>query len=331
MLNRYFSFFTVALGLSCLPACHLAAGVSQVAKDSTPLSTSEKCTFLGDEYESKVLLPKGQHKGECVDTTSARSVILKESPNQKDSEFFTVANVGHEKTFWIAEIPKNGVEEVVFQMEKFPAPIPAAHTQLRLRFKEGSPVKLTHQIESGRTAQVRDIVLSVEAIGQKGWTYDLMRGMKDEYLTAYRIVSLRDKYNWMVVTQKHDVVQWPLKLSDQQKQAILPAFLAKATREGMNAIYNTITRSCTNELFRVMDSTLDYGALRMLPILLNPLDETYPVLVKSALTSRGLLSYVDNPAAYPPNRPLDKTTHVPSQFDVRWPMLADDPTVEGGR
>lgn len=328
MVFRGFSFAVAWMSLNFLPACQATVGDSQVTKDSTPLQTSEKCKFLGDDYEAKVLLPSGQHRGECADTTSARSVVWKNEADRLGSDTFSVANVGHEQSFWIAEIPRNGVEDVIFHMEKFPAAVPAAHTQIRLRYKEGSPVRLRHQFDSSRTAQVRDIVLSVEAIGQKGWTYDLIRGMKNEYLTAYRIVSLTDKFNWMVVTQKHDVIQWPLNLTEEQKQSILPAYLARAHREKMNASYHTINRNCTNELFRVMDSTLRYGGLSALPILLNPLDETYPVLVKSALTARGLMKFVENPAAFPANRPLDKTTHVPSHFEVRWPPLADDPTVE---
>lgn len=319
----------IAASLATLVGCGISRNDSPLSTDSTVASTSEACRFLGDAYESKVVLPKGSHKGECADTTTARSVIRILDDFPKNSDRLLVANVSHAGSFWIADFPRDGVEEVLFQMERFPAIVPAAHTQIRLRFKENSQVILKNQLNPEKQVTLRDFVLSAEALGQKGWSFDLMKGMKGEYLINYRITSLSDKFDWMIVKQKHQVIQWPLKLSAEDKQKILPAYLALANKEGMNKLYHTLSKNCTNELFRVMDSTLRYGALSVLPINLNPFDEMYPVLVKSALDARGLIQYVDNPAAYPPNRPLDKTTHVPDRFDVRWPNLEVDPTAVG--
>lgn len=315
--------------VSCLllAACGRLTQESALSNVSTKSATSEECRFLGDPYEPLVVLPKGQFKGRCADSTSSRSVIRKLDQFPTDADQLTVANVSHAGHFWIAKFPRYGVEDVIFQLEKFPAVVPAAHTQIRIRFREDSPVILTHQLDAKQKIQLRDFVISVEAIGHKGWSYDIFRGMKDEYLTAYRLTSLSDKYKHSVIKMKHEVIQWPLNLSEEEKQRVLPAYLELANANGMNSIYHTIYRNCTNELFKAMDSTLKYGGLSIIPIKMNVLDETYPVLVKSALDARGLIKYVDNPASYPANRPLDKTIHVPDRFDVRLPNLNEDPSV----
>ena len=294
------------------------AGESQTA---STVSTSETCTFLGDKYESKALLPAGSHKGECADTTQARSVIQVTEASALDKDIIRVANVGHNGSFWLAEFPKNGVEDVIFQMERFPAAVPAAHTQIRLKFKKESPVRLTDQLDPTKQIFLREFALSTEAIGQKGWKYDLIKGMKDEYLTAYRITSMADKYKWMVLTLKHSVEQWPLDLTEDEKQSILPAYVKRATEKGMLSTYHTLWRNCTNELFKVFDSTLRYGGLRAIPVIFTKINETYPVIVHGALNSRGLIRYRDLPPVYPADRPLDKTTQMPSREEIKLPNL----------
>lgn len=309
------TFFTVVSGVYV--ACGSPVSQTGESQVSSTVSTSETCRFLGDEYESKVLLPGGSHKGGCADTTSARSVML--LPEPSDPNVIRVANVGHNGSFWIAEFPKKGVEDVIFQMERFPAAVPAAHTQIRLKFKKDSPVRMTNQLDSSKQILLREFALSTEAIGQKGWKYDIFKGMKDEYLTAYRITSLADKYKWMVVTQKHSVVQWPLNLDEAEKQLVLPAYVKRANEKGMSSTYHTLWRNCTNELFKVFDSTLRYGGLRALPVVFTKINEMYPVIVHGALNSRGLIRYRDLPPVYPADRPLDKTTQIPTREEIRLP------------
>jgi hypothetical protein len=327
--------FLFTLGFVFLVGCGVESADLTVSSTSSSagegtaqnLRVSESCRFLGDKYEPKAVLQGGRHKGECADTTSARTVVWNLDNFPLDTETLIVANVSHGGRFWIAEFPRYGVEDVIFQMEKFPAIVPAAHTQIRIRFKDDAPVKMTDQLDPARQIYLNDFVLSVEALGQKGWKFDLLLGMKDEYLTTYRITSLSDKYNWMVVKQKHEVIQWPLNISELDKAKIIPAFLSIANKEGMTKNYHTLFRNCTNELFRAMDSTFNYGWLNVLPIKISKIDETYPVLVKGALDARKLIKYVDNPQSYPANRPRDKTVKVPDRFEVRLPNLEVDPTV----
>ena len=67
--------------------------------------------------------------------------------SEDDSEI-KIANFYHNKTYWIAEIPKTGVDQVIFQIASFPFPAPGvkvAHTQLRFVMKAGVTIKLTPQ------------------------------------------------------------------------------------------------------------------------------------------------------------------------------------------
>lgn len=321
MLNGGLSYLFLMMFGVVVVACGSSDQSTEVSTNLTTMQTSDKCRFLGDIYEQKVLLPSGTHKGECADTTSARSVIWDLTGFPQNADRLIVANISHDNTFWIAEFPRDGIEDVIFQMERFQAAVPAAHTQVRLRFKENSRVKLTNQFDASKTVYLRDFVLSVEALGQKGWTYDILRGMKNDYLAVYRITSLDVKYDWMVTQQKHEVIQWPLKISQTDKQKILPAYLNLANREQMATNYHTLLKNCTNQLFRILDSALDYGLLRIIPITFKRIDETYPVLVRGALDARGLIMYREEAAVK-----LEKVDPRVIRTEIRLPNLDKDPS-----
>ena len=88
-----------------LISCKSSQSSLVTTEASAPVIDHSKCIFLGDAYEPKARLAAGSHKGECVETRYARSVV--ELPGS--STTIKIANFTHNKEFWIAEIPRYGV------------------------------------------------------------------------------------------------------------------------------------------------------------------------------------------------------------------------------
>ena len=157
------------------------------------------------------------------------------------------------------------VEAAIVQIEFFPAIVPAAHTQLRFRFAPGRQPVLVPQRGGAPKDQVRlrDLVYSVEAVPVMGGDpYDLVKGMEDHFGTAYRMVSLSDRYRRMVVTDHHRVIQLRLKLTPRERRELFVHAVRLGDRSGMKLMYHTLARNCTTELVRVIDQTVAYSPWR---------------------------------------------------------------------
>src|SRR5262245_61129481 len=93
-----------------------------------------------DPFEPRAAMPRGPFAGRCLDTSEERSIRIL-SPAEAapygltpDSDrAFVIANVRHAGRYWVAQIDPSAAEDVVFQVEYFPAIVPAAHTQLCFR------------------------------------------------------------------------------------------------------------------------------------------------------------------------------------------------------
>jgi len=289
-------------------------GTTDLGKADDPASDPAGCRFdAADAFEPRERIPRGKYKGRCYDTRQARPVqrLDASSAAAYGGAFageLTLANVFHDGRFWVAHVPLDGVEVVLFQLEYFPAIVPAGHTQMRVRFREDAPVVLDAQSPSdaGETAIVRDLVFSVEAIGQVGYKYDIVRGVLDDFGAVYRVTSLSAKLEHMIVRQGHEVEQWPLELAPGESQRLLESFAQESDTRNMQYMYNTLFLNCTNEAVRVIDLSVDYSALEQIARFVAKVTEFYPNVIRTALVARGLL-------------PLDQSTD--------WPRLAADPTV----
>ena len=203
-----------------------------------------------------------------------------------------VANVRHADRYWIAEVAPGAVGDVIVQLERFPAAVPAAHCQLRFRFAPGAePLLIPQTPGAGRdSVRVADLVYSVEAVPVVGGdSYDLWRGLWDHYGNAYRLCSLDDRYQSMVVRAGHRVEQLRLRLSPDQRQRVLEAALRRGDRAQMQVMYNTLTCNCSTEDYRALDDAVRYDAGRsLLKFAASPL-EAMPTQARIVLGARGLL------------------------------------------
>lgn len=302
------------------------------------------------EYAHASRLWVGKAKGQCILNENHRPVrrLTEEEAASKglkhdDKEFITIANVTHDNRFWFAEIPVKAIKDVYFQLEHFPSLPPqqsedivgklpgfarnkaangiqflndylAGHTQLRLQFTK--PIKLKAQVGS-EEATINDLVFSVEAVGQKGYAFDLVAGLQKNFVAMHRVTSLTQKYYDMVIAEEfgapknHVVEQGVMSFSpdaaknQKVKERLIKVYIEKSELNWQQiemqedeALYNTVTRNCTTEVIRAMDqalqtsNTLNAGELLRYKAAKAATKAVYffPMVVHEALQQRGLLA-----------------------------------------
>ncbi|MEC9072764.1 MAG: DUF4105 domain-containing protein [Myxococcota bacterium] len=261
-----------------------------------------------DPYEPGARFSKGPWIGECLDTEKRRPVHVLSAPSEKSANL-ELANVFHDGGFWYADIPTDAVYEVYFQLEYFPAVVPAGHTQIRIEFLE--PVTLTGHSSwnLGRVTSTYNLVISAEAVPRVGDSYDLIKGMQDHFGLVYRVTTLAARYESMIIEQDHHVEQWRLQMTEEEKAELLVFYAYESEALGLEETYHTLFRNCTNELVRNIDGVVQYTAGEHIKKFLTKGTEFYPNIIRAALIARGLL-------------PLDQSTD--------WYPLEEDPTFPEG-
>jgi hypothetical protein len=255
------------------------------------------CVFdAQDPFEPRSRLPKGDNQGQCYDTRKARSLVRLSEEQARQyggsvKDVLTVANISHKGTFYVGHIPLAGLKNAIFHLEYFPAVVPAGHTQLRLQFDEKLPVTLVSQSKAGPTKveRVTDLVMSVEAIGQPGYQYDIIKGMDDQFGAVYRLASLEEKFDHMVRKQNHRVEQWKLNVSQTELRTIVQKYVAKSQERAMNSMYHTIKLNCTNEIVAAIDDGMDYSLREKFGKFTAKSTDFYPNAIRISLIKRGLL------------------------------------------
>ncbi|NBW81288.1 DUF4105 domain-containing protein [bacterium] len=292
-MKHIVTFAALAMMLTSA-ACKLPAN-----KSGSGLSSlgGPDCVFdAKDPFEPHSRLPKGDNAGQCYDTRKARSLVqLTEEQAQKyggaAKDVLAVANISHKGKFYVGHIPLAGLKNAIFHLEYFPASVPAGHTQLRLQFDDKMPVTLVSQSTSEPTTVVRvnDLVMSVEALGQPGYQYDIFKGMDDQFGAVYRLTSLEEKYDHMVRKQNHRVEQWMLNMTPAELSTVLEKFVAKSEERGMNSMYHTIKLNCTNEIMAAIDDGMDYSLREKFGKFTAKTTDFYPNVIRISLIKRGLL------------------------------------------
>ncbi|MEN9809068.1 MAG: hypothetical protein RLZZ488_635 [Pseudomonadota bacterium] len=297
-----FSLPLTLVAFAALSACNSGANKSNAESNSLG---GANCVFDAlDPFEPRSRLPMGDNKGKCHDTRKARSLVrLSAEDAQKYGgsvkDVLTVANISHKGKFYVGHIPLNSLKAAIFHLEYFPAVVPAGHTQLRLQFDEKLPVTLISQSKSEPTSveRVTDLVMSVEALGQPGFQYDIFKGMDNQFGAIYRLTSLEEKYDHMVRKQNHRVEQWKMGvdkngqpgISHAELRTILEKYVAKSESLGMNAMYHTIKLNCTNEIMAALDDGIEYSLREKFGKFTAKSTDFYPNVIRISLIKRGLM------------------------------------------
>lgn len=244
-----------------------------------------------EDFET-VYMPRGRYQGQLLDTRDRRSVRLLEGdeakPYRRGEGEMVITNFYHEGKFWVARFPADCVEAVFFQKVVMKTKVPAAHAQLRFKFKPGKEVELFGATgERPRDAHIPDVVYSVEAMPVYGDKYDLFNGMKDHFGLGLRIMSIQEAYFKSIYANDQHVEQIPLDVIDRAEQVLLREALTRSNEVGMGDMYNTITRSCCTESFRLLDRSSARTWLRMPAYGLVVL----PILPRTYLWLRQLIDF----------------------------------------
>ena len=251
---------------------------------------SECIQFPGDPYETLYRMQTGQFAGQCFDSKDKRPlVLLKQS---EEGSHIWVANVKHHHQFFAARIPVERVQTSLIHIETFPADVPAAHTQLRLIFDPQHPIQLVDQssdlplLQREVLYELNDLILSVEAGGPDGWSFDILQGIQDDFALVLSAKSLWQSAEWMIDSQNHKVQQIKLRLESWKIAQLLRNYAAKSTSMGVQHTYHTLTKNCGNELLKMIDEVADYSWYHRPLVDGNNVIDAYPVWMEQSIRVR---------------------------------------------
>jgi hypothetical protein len=255
----------------------------------------------GDVFAREGLLRSGPARGEPMDTTKARPVVLLDAAAKAEAcrkagvDPATIehafANLSHGGAFYTTLVPQGAVQDLAVMIETFPAPVPAAHAMLRFTLADDRPAILVPQTHDGKgTLALKDLVFSAEALAQPGWKYDLLKGQKGEFGLVDRFESLQDRYQHVNrYTPAHPVATHRLQVSAAEANDVLREALSTSARVGLDDRYNTLNRSCGTEAFAILDRGIGSDVPVHVKLARAVTGERLPPLAEKYLALRGLL------------------------------------------
>ena len=212
---------------------------------------------LKDKYDIGYSLDHGKYKTQCLDMARKRPAIIL----SEDSQTITIANFYHEKKFWLAQIPKTGVDQAIFQIVRFSTGIPfviASHTQIRFKMKPGAELRLTTQNGSGEQTTISDFIFSVEYTAPLGVPYNVIEAQFNNVGMVARILSTKARMLEELDGSGNTVQQLPMRLDSRAADQIMVSGIHRSYQLGTLQMYNTFSRNCANEAFNLLDKNLLY-------------------------------------------------------------------------
>lgn len=321
-----YSFFLGALLLVSCRHDEIQSSV-QAAPAGQPGYSADCVTPGTDPFSLPVRMTKkvnGIHP--CLDIRRRRPVVdlmlhpslgagwePKEAlPPLDEDRHYRIANLFHQGQFWFADIPVGNIKAMTFQVEKFKAAVPAAHTQIRVSFHESDPV-LLYPIAGTQPAtaeNLTEIVLTAEAVGAPGDSFNLLAGQVGAFAIVFSVRSMRDRL-WEIFfgNELHDVAQYPLNFTRKDPQqhrpehlklmrSYLEAFIKRSDlnrrhllEEAEKSVYRTTGYNCTTELIKIIENDLNISwktADSMAAAVLAQVD-FYPPLSPKSLSKLGII------------------------------------------
>jgi hypothetical protein len=200
---------------------------------------------------------EGPNAGHVMDTTLKRAIRILTDDQfggrfKAPEGFLAVANVFHNKKFYIAHIPKAGVDKIYFLNEPFSAVM--SHSMLRFVFNADQPVKLIAEIPAtaGETPALmesplilKDLLVTPEVVAPlNGSQFNPRLGMQDYFTVVARVTSLTGRGVSPYLERNYLAQQKVLNYTSKEASDALMNGLEESDRRGMWTMYHTLKANC---------------------------------------------------------------------------------------
>jgi hypothetical protein len=210
-----------------------------------------------------VYFTDGAFKDQMIDQNLKRPVQF--IPELETASSYFVSQFYNQRQFWIAEIPKSDVKDVVFQLALFKGPIGLTLAHAQYRFLMSKSIKL-YRIKNNhiKTTATKDFIFTVQAALPVGESYNA----KDAILGNYKIVArLANTYDRAINEEARSgdiVTQYKLKyLSAEHKNQLLKNSIQYSNDHLMNGNYVATSENCISIAFDILDKTLNKDMSRV--------------------------------------------------------------------
>jgi hypothetical protein len=203
-----------------------------------------------------VYYTKGVFKGRAIDQSLRRPVQFIPELETQDSYF--VSHFYNQKQFWVAEIPKQGVRQVIAQLALFKGLGPLYLTHLQFRFLMHKPVQL-YRVKDDliKKTQTGDLIFTVQAVLPAGEEYSAIEALKGTYKMTARLTNTYDRVMLEEVISGDIVRQYRLQNLTQDQQDLLLLNSVKFSHDNKyHKDYKATTENCISASFDVLDESL---------------------------------------------------------------------------
>lgn len=229
-----------------------SAVMVQKAYAESAASLDLNCAKTVDPYERphRISQKSKRYSSQCMDTQRFRfSEVIKQ-----DQDELVFTNYMHEDQYWTATLSLDAVvDQVFFHVVRFEAisGVTAAHTQLRLKFSNATPLKLVSQSDPQIQSKALDLVISFEAGRPENIPYNFAMGAVDNYVAVARILSGAQRLS---ESTENITEQYELDILQEDKILIAVMGIQKSSLDGFSRFYNTISENCTTDAFNLLDA-----------------------------------------------------------------------------
>ncbi len=221
-----------------------------------PALTAPRCvTIPTDPFDNGVAIFSGLDRGLCANTSDVRIPFVVSA----DDQFITVANFRHARRFWLAKIPKYGIEKVYLDTGVFKGPanlIGAGHAEIRFKMRSDSPIQLASQKSEiyYDHVEIFDFMSSSDPYNPMDGSYT--HSKSDRTIgVATRLVSTTDRVYDQIA--RHDgytrVDQTGFQFTAEQAQHLLETVIRHANHDGYTREYSLLKYNCVTVAFEILD------------------------------------------------------------------------------
>jgi hypothetical protein len=255
--------------------------LSELALGGSPLSPRVaqdvrcSCDSKGPQiFEQPLRYSRGRLSGQCID--SCRFRAPRKMAGSPEGE--VIFNLLHRGRYWKFRASDLEVDGVFLLFERFLDPI--SHVALRFRLKKPLPLLALNRVGEAQLNQrdgsdrvlyvanargdrelhlpnnrgesfvdegeaITDLVYSPEAAVPRGELLRALPSLFGDYVFVHRLMSVEAARDWMVVTQKHQVDQFELRMDSSEAQSLLTRVLDRSTQAGVSESYWLLKRNCS--------------------------------------------------------------------------------------